>query len=105
MSTCYLHIVCDNLEQNSSIVYLIFFRVRDRQRCQSFSPDYSGSSKDLSMELGVQNGIILQAAKALSYCKSCNNLYSPQYVEAEKILLVACMFLNTHTQKHFTVNV
>lgn len=48
------------------------------------------------MELSVQNGIILQAAKALSYCKSCNNLYSPQYVEAEKILLVACRFLIIH---------
>ncbi|KAL1501928.1 hypothetical protein ABEB36_007157 [Hypothenemus hampei] len=59
-----------------------------RQRCQSLSPSYS-TFQDIRQELFVQNGIIFQASKALALCHSENDHSSPEYVEAEKILLVA----------------
>ncbi|XP_076268404.1 anillin-like isoform X2 [Rhynchophorus ferrugineus] len=57
--------------------------------CQSFTPGLDPSDENLMQELFVQNGVIFQASKALSYCKDTGNFGSPAHIEAEKILLVA----------------
>ncbi|XP_066147406.1 anillin-like isoform X2 [Euwallacea fornicatus] len=64
-------------------------QIKNRERCQSYSPDYSTSDENLMQELYVQNGIIFQVSKALVYCRNTKDLASPEYIEAEKILLVA----------------
>lgn len=44
-------------------------------------------------DLYVQNGIIFQVSKALTFCRNSKDLNSTEYIEAEKILLVACEYL------------
>ncbi|XP_030759785.1 anillin-like isoform X3 [Sitophilus oryzae] len=62
-----------------------------KPRCQSYTADGDavGGEENLMRELFVQNGIIFQASKALSFCKNSGDYGSPECIEAEKILLVA----------------
>ncbi|CAG9764863.1 unnamed protein product [Ceutorhynchus assimilis] len=67
-----------------------FIRNNRRERCQSsFIPDLASSTENLMRELYVQNGTILQVSKALEFCKNSKDMTSSEYIEAEKILLVA----------------
>lgn len=77
---------CSFVEKNKPET---FIRNR-RDRCQSsFTPDRASSTENLMRELYVQNGTILQASKALAFCKNSKDIKSSEYIEAEKILLVA----------------
>lgn len=43
-------------------------------------------------ELYVQNGTIFQVSKAITFCRNSKDVASTEYIEAEKILLVACEY-------------
>lgn len=48
---------------------------------------------NLMRELSVQNEILFQVSKALTYCRTMKGFEtSVEFIEAEKILLIACKF-------------
>ncbi|XP_048518172.1 anillin-like isoform X3 [Dendroctonus ponderosae] len=63
--------------------------IRSQVRCQSYSPQHFTSVENLMRDLYVQNGIIFQVSKALTFCRKSKDVTSTEYIEAEKILLVA----------------